>query len=149
MQLHMLNWQCFRCLNVAQPGLSHEILIIQFANIFFGCQSHFATKKPSKRSMNYISQESEQNLATCSMWHWTPQRASDGFCRPLTVARKNLFGLLLTELQCSEVMLKGQPTMQLGTSLSPERWTHVQHQHMHELKRSCLCLFSKQGEGIY
>lgn len=41
----MLNWQCFRCLNVAQPGLRHEILIIQFANIFLGCQSHFATKK--------------------------------------------------------------------------------------------------------
>jgi len=77
MHLHMLHWQCFRCLNLAQPGLRHEILIIQFANIFPGCQSHFATKKNppknkknppknSTRNTNYFSQERELHLATCS-----------------------------------------------------------------------------------
>lgn len=44
----MLNWQCFRCSNIAQTGLRHEILIIQFASIFSGCQSHFAKKKEKK-----------------------------------------------------------------------------------------------------
>ena len=64
MQLHMLNWQCFRCLNIAQPGLRHEIL---------------KKKKPSTGNMNYFSQERELNLTTCSTWHCISQRASDSF----------------------------------------------------------------------
>lgn len=58
------------------------------------------------------------NLATCSTWHWASQRAPDNSCRPLTIARKNLFGLVLTEAQHSEEMLKGPSIVQLCTSHS-------------------------------
>lgn len=54
MQLHMLNWQRFRCLNIAQPGLRHEFLIIQFANIFPGCQRHFAKEKKAQHKKHEL-----------------------------------------------------------------------------------------------
>lgn len=63
MQLHMLNWQCFIYVNIAQLGLRREILIIQFANMYPGCQRDFVTKKKKKKSekhstrnINYFSQ---------------------------------------------------------------------------------------------
>lgn len=44
----MLNWRRFKCLNIAQPGLRHEILIIQSANIFPGIKATLLNKKIKK-----------------------------------------------------------------------------------------------------
>lgn len=127
MWLHMVNGQCFRCLNIFQPALRHEIVIIQFAKTLSGCQSHFATrkkkdqkkkkKKASTRNTSCSSLARELNLATCSTWQWISQRASDSSCRPLTAARKSLSGLLLTEAQQLSEMFKG--TIIQGLSSRP------------------------------
>lgn len=149
LQLHMLKWHCFRCLNIAQHGLRHEILIIQFANIFPGCQSHFDTKiiiiivkKPSKRNKNYVSQERQLNLATCSTWHWASQRAPDNSCRPLTVARKKP----LWSGADWGTAFRGDAQRAIhsaaGRQPQSENWAYIQHQYMCGLKRYSLGQFS-------
>lgn len=57
MWLHMVNGQCFRCLNTFEPALRHEIVIIQFANTFPGCQNHFATRKKKQKKTQHKEHE--------------------------------------------------------------------------------------------
>lgn len=73
MQLHMLNWQCFIYLNIAQLGLRYKILIIQFANIYPGCQMDFVTKKKEKKeTQKTTAQETLTTFHRKENWTWQP-----------------------------------------------------------------------------
>lgn len=116
MWVHMVNGQRFRCLNIfsacsetrnCNNSVCQHFSWLSKPLCYRKKRRKKKKKRPSTRNTSCFSLARELNLATCSTWRWISQRASDSSCRPLTAARKSLFGLLLTEAQRSGEMFKG------------------------------------------
>lgn len=150
MWVHMVNGQCFRCLNIFSA-------CSETRNCNNSVCQHFSwlskplcyrkkrrkkkkKKRPSTRNTSCFSLARELNLATCSTWRWISQRASDSSCRPLTAARKSLFGLLLTEAQRSGGDAQRNIRPQWNTSRGAEGSAHIHQHNTCGLQRTCLGL---------
>lgn len=129
MWLHMVNGQCFRCLNIFQPALRHEIVIIQFANTFPGCQSHFATRKQKdwKKKKKKAQHKKHELLFTGkgtesgNLLHVTGNISKSlwQLLQTFNCCTQNLFGVLLTEAQRWWEMFKGTTEWCWGLSSHP------------------------------
>lgn len=143
----MLNWQCFRCLNIAQPGLRHEILIIQFANIF-----HFflAVKATLLQRKKKKAQHKKHELL------FTGKGTESGNLFHVTLNVSKSIWQFLQTFNCRTQKVpwsfadwgmrlgvdaeRDASTTQLSASRGTESRAHLHHHYTYGLKRSCLGL---------